>query len=285
MRNNPGAGLISNLDELPFLARDLVLNCDYSVYRDHCMSSTRGCPYTCSFCGDKRLWGGKVRRHSVDNIITELEHLKDTYEVNLVDFVDGTFTFDRKYLQTFCNAIINHNLDIKWRCTARYDNLDEDLLKLMKQANCVGLYFGLESGSDRVLRAIDKKITVAEIIKVSNMVHDSGIFTATSVIMGLPYETKEDMEETLKLMKKVKTDVFDVNSYIPLPGTPLYDSMSEEDKKNIDWRKVAMKSLDNYFSKTMSQDEFKRYLFEAYEIANSAWKKLLHLTPDSPGQT
>lgn len=285
VRNNPGAGLISNLDELPFLARDLVLNCDYSVYRDHCMSSTRGCPYTCSFCGDKRLWGGKVRRHSVDNIITELEHLKDTYEVNLVDFVDGTFTFDRKYLQTFCNAIINHNLDIKWRCTARYDNLDEDLLKLMKQANCVGLYFGLESGSDRVLRAIDKKITVAEIIKVSNMVHDSGIFTATSVIMGLPYETKEDMEETLKLMKKVKTDVFDVNSYIPLPGTPLYDSMSEEDKKNIDWRKVAMKSLDNYFSKTMSQDEFKRYLFEAYEIANSAWKKLLHLTPDSPGQT
>jgi radical SAM superfamily enzyme YgiQ (UPF0313 family) len=275
VRNNPGVDFLHNLDELPFLARDLVLNCDYNIYRVHCISSARGCPYTCSFCADRRLWGGRVRRRSVDNVIEELKLLEDTYKVDFVDFDDGTFTFDRKYLDTFCHKLLSQNLNINWRCTARYDNLDEYLLKLMKRANCSGLYFGLESGSDRVLKAIDKKTTVEQIIRVSEMVYDSGIFTATSVIMGLPYETKEDMEATLKLMKRVKTSILDVNSYTPLPGTPLWDSMSEEDKKNIDWRKVALKSLDNYFSKTMSADDFRSYLSQAYEIAHDVWEKIL----------
>ena len=216
-----------------------------------------------------------MRRRSVDNVIEELKLLKDTYELNFVDFIDGTFTFDRNYLQAFCNAMIDHELKINWRCTARYDNLDEDLLKLMKRANCSGLYFGLESGSNRVLKAVDKKITVEEIIKVSKMVSNSRILSAHSVLLGLPGEAKEDMEKTLKLMKHIKSDIFDVNSYVPLPGTPLYDAMSEEDKRNIDWRKVSLKSFGNYFSKNMSHDDFNSYLYEAYEIANNVRKKTL----------
>ena len=275
VQHNPSVNMFTNLDELPFIARDLVLNCDYDLYRVHCISTARGCPYTCSFCADRRLWGGKVRRRSVDNVIEEMRLLKDKYKIDSVDFVDGTFTYDRGYLQTFCDIIINHKLNIKWRCTARYDNLNEDLLLLMKQANCSGLYFGLESGSERVLKAIDKKITVEEIIKVSEMVYNSGIPSVTSIVLGLPEEKKEDIEETLKLMKKVKTDILDVNSYVPLPGTRLYDSMSEEEKKNIDWRKVAFKSFDNYFSKNISRDDFRRYVSEAYEIANNVRRETL----------
>lgn len=275
VKNNPSVNLLNNLDELPFLARNLVLNCDYNVYRVHAISTARGCPYTCSFCADGRFWGRKIRRRSVDNVIEELRLLKDTYTIDAVDFVDGTFTFDRKYLQTLCNAMINHKLNIKWRCTARYDNLDEDLLQLMKQANCSALYLGLESGSDRVLKDIDKKITIEEIIKASKIIYNSGIPSVTSVLLGLPDEGKEDIEETLKLMKKFKTDFFDVNSYVPLAGTPLYDSMSEEDKKNIDWRKVGYKSWENHFSKHISHDEFNRYQSEAYEIANNIRKRSL----------
>lgn len=269
IRSNPGVDLLSNLDELPFLARDLVMNCDYSIYRDHCMSTARGCPYTCSFCADRKLWGGVVRRRSMDNVFEELRLLKDTYDINQVDFVDGTFTFDKEYLQTFCNTMIGQKLNIRWRCTARYDNLNEDLIKLMKLANCSGLYFGLESGSERILRAIGKKMGIEEIISVSEMVYDSGIFSATSILLGLPDETREDLEATLKLMKRVKTDLFDVNSYVPLPGSPLFDSMSEEERENIDWGKVAWKSFDNYFLKSMSRDDFNKYLSEAYEIANN----------------
>jgi radical SAM superfamily enzyme YgiQ (UPF0313 family) len=145
----------------------------------------------------------------------------------------------------------------------------------MKQANCTGLYLGLESGSNRILKGIGKKETVEKIIKASEMLYDSGITSVTSVMLGLPDESNEDIEETLRLMKEFKTDFFDVNSYLPLAGTPLYDSMSAEDKKNIDWGKVGYKSFDNYFSKNISRDDFKRYKSEAYEIANTIRKKSL----------
>ena len=275
VRNNPGVNLISNLDELPFPARDLVLNCDYDAYRAHSISTARGCPYTCAFCADRSLWGGKVRRRSVDNVIEELRLLKDSYKVKYVEIVDGTFTYDRKYLRAFCNAVIDRKLGIEWRCTARYDNLDEGLLQLMKQADCGGLYLGLESGSDRVLNSIDKKTTVEQNIRVSEMIYKSGIPSATAILLGLPAESREDMDETLKLMKKVKTDIFDINSYMPLPGTRLYDSMSEEARRGIDWRKVGLKSFDNYFSENVSHDELKRYLVEAYDIANRVRRKTI----------
>jgi len=202
-----------------------------------------------------------------------LRLLKEQYKAVSVDFVDGTFTYDRKYLETFCQTLINDRLDIKWGCTARYDNLDEDLLKLMKQAKCTGLYFGLESGSDRILKSVDKKLTVENMIKVSKMVHDSGITCISSVLLGLPDETKKDIEATLKLMKTFKTDFFDVNSFAPLPGSTLGDLVSEEERKNIDWGKVAFKSYDNYFLKAMSKEEFRQNQMKAYQISDRVRRK------------
>lgn len=273
VRSNPGVNPISNLDELPFLARDLVINCDYNIYRNHNISTTRGCPYTCSFCADRRFWDGKVRRRSVENVIQEIKLLKKQYRVDSIDFVDGTFTYDRKYLETFCRTLIAERLDINWGCTARYDNIDEDLLKLMKQSNCYGLYFGLESGSERVLKSMDKKLTLENVMKVSEMVRDSGIMCISSVILGLPDETKEDIDKTIDLMKIFKTDFFDVNSYIPLPGSRLGDSLSEGEKVKIDWGKVAYKSYDNYFSNAMSEDDFRKSQLEAYRIADNVRRK------------
>jgi radical SAM superfamily enzyme YgiQ (UPF0313 family) len=274
-QNNPGVPLITNLDALPFLSRDLVLNCDYDFYRVHCLTTTRGCPYPCSFCADKNLWGGKVRRRSINNVIEELKLIENTYKVEFVYLDDGTFTYDKTYLKDFCRTMISEGMKIKWKCTARYDNLDEALLNLMKQANCCGLLFGLESGSDRVLQAIKKLTTVNQIVRVSEMVHDSGIPSLTSVLLGLPNESKEDMEETLKLMRTIKTDIFDVNSYVPLPGSPLWNSMAEADKNTVDWRKSGYKSFENYFSKSVSRDDLKIYLSMAYEIADNVRKQTL----------
>ena len=275
VQKNPGVPLITNLDSLPFLARDLVLNCDYDFYREHCLTTTRGCPYPCSFCADKNLWGGKVRRRSVNNVIKELKLIENSYKVNFVDFDDGTFTYDKNYLKDFCNTMISEKVKIQWRCTARYDNLDKALLQLMKQANCCGLYFGLESGSNRILQAINKNTTVSQITQVSEMVYDSGIPSITSVLLGIPDESKEDMEETLKLMQNIKTDIFDVNSYVPLPGSPLWNAMDEKDKNAIDWRKSAYKSFENYFSKSVSRADLRMCLSKAYEIANNVQTQTL----------
>ncbi len=273
LHNNPGVELIGNLDELPFPARDLVLNCDYDIYRTHTMSSTRGCPYSCVFCAEKKLWGGKVRRRSVDSIVAELKSIKDTYSINVVNFVDGTFTYDREYLQIFCNKLINEDPNITWGCTARYDNLDEELLQLMKRSGCYGLYLGLESGSNRMLKAMGKKETIEEISRASEMIYRSGLTSITSILLGLPFEEKEDIEQTLELLQNFRTDFLDVNTYTPLAGTTLYDDLSEEEKKNINWRKVAYKSYSNYFSKNLTREEFQKYQAEAYKIADRLRKK------------
>jgi anaerobic magnesium-protoporphyrin IX monomethyl ester cyclase len=276
IKSNARTNPVADLDELPFLARDLVLNCDYGTYRIHSIYTSRGCPYTCAFCSDRGFWGGKVRRRSVSNVIEELKLIKNTYhKIDYIDIVDGTFTFDRKYLNAFCNAMINEEIDLKWRCTARYDNLDTGILKLMKQAGCSGLYLGAETGSNRLLKSVDKKITTRDILRVSQMVYESGILSATAILLGLPDENKKDAEETLNLMRKVKTDILDVNSYVPLPGTELFALTGEEDKRNIDWLKVGYKSYDNYFSKKMSRSEFNKYRAEAYKIANSLQRKTI----------
>jgi len=275
IKNTPPIKMIENLDDLPFLARDLVLNCDYNRYKAHVMTTARGCPYTCTFCADRGLWGGKVRRRSVENVIEEISLIKNNYKISSIEIVDGTFTYDKKYVKAFCKSLIENKLNVSWRCTARYDNLDEELLQIMKQANCSGLYIGLESGSDRVLHVIDKKTTVEQIIRANKMVYDSGIPCAISILLGMPEETKEDLEKTLELMKKVRTDIFDINSYIPLAGTSLYDSMSEEERNSIDWRKTGFKSPNNDFIKTVSQEDFQKYMTEAYEIANKVRNKTI----------
>ncbi len=275
VKNNPAPAPLASLDEMPFPARDLVLNCDYDFYRLHAVTTTRGCPYTCTFCADRRLWGGKVRRRSAANVIGELRLLKSTYQISYVDIVDGTFTFDRKYLQAFCNALLDEKLDIKWRCTARYDNLDPEILALMRKSGCTGLYFGLESGSDRILKAVDKKITTADIVRVSRMVRDAGILSETSVLLGLPDETTEDIEATLSLMRVIKTDQYDVNSFIPLPGTVIWDAMSDGERQAIDWLKVGYKSYDNYFSKRLTREEFAACRREAYRIADKVLRRTI----------
>ncbi len=275
VRYTPSPPLIGNLDELPPLARDLVMNSDYELYPVHNISTARGCPYTCSFCSDRSLWGGKVRRRSLDSVIEEMKFLKDTYTIRSIDITDGTFTYDRKYLKEFCERLISLDLGVPWRCTARYDNMDEELIKLVKRSNCAGLYFGLESGSERILQSTDKKTTLEQIISVNKMIHDNDIYTINSVIMGLPDETEEDMQETLRIMREIHTDFFDVSNYTPLPGTPLYDAMSEEEQDSLDYLKLGFKSYNNYFAKRVPQEKFYKYLYEAREIDDAAIQKAL----------
>jgi len=273
VHHSPPAPMVEDLDSLPFAARDLVIDCDYDKYRAHCLVTARGCPYNCSFCADKGIWRGKVRRRSVENVMDELDLLARTYRAEVVDILDGTFTYDRKYVERFCREITRRNLKVAWGCTARYDNLDPDLLRLMKQANCGGLFFGLESGSDRILKAVDKKTNVEQIIAVADMVRDAGITCITSVVVGLPGESKTDTEATLRVMERVHTDIFDVNSYVPLPGSRLHQLTSEAELKNIDWEKVAYKSLENHFSKDISHADLRKYLLEAYQIADDVRKR------------
>ncbi len=271
--HNTKADSVNHLDALPIPDRSLVLDCDFNKHRGHYMTTARGCPYTCLFCSDRKLWNNKVRRRTIGNVINEIKYLHQNYDFDYIDFTDGTFTYDKAYVESFCNALIDLNIDVKWRCTARYNNINEEMLKLLKKANCKGLYFGLESGSKRILKAYSKNITIEDILHTSNLVYNSGIAMVTSVMIGLPQETAEDIECTLNLMKKIKTHIFDINSYVPLPGTVLYDNMDQDKVNNIDWKKTGYKSYTNFFSDEISQEEHQKYLHRAYEIAEETLSK------------
>ncbi len=273
--HNPAAAPIADLDSLPFMARDSVINCDYEKHQGHYFFTARGCPYSCSFCTDKKLWSGTVRRRSLEKVIDELMMLKENYKIKMINIVDGTFTYDKRYFLSFCDRFVKNEIHLPWRCMARYDNMDREVLASLKEAGCRGLYFGLESGSDRILKAMNKKITLNMILEKSEMVHDAGIHSVASILLGTPDETREDIESTIRIMKKIKVDFFDVNNYAPLPGTPYYDNMSVEERQKIDWKKIGFKSFDNHFSNNLSHEEFKRYLMEAYEIANDTMRKTL----------
>jgi anaerobic magnesium-protoporphyrin IX monomethyl ester cyclase len=266
---NDTSELIQNLDDLPMPSRESVINCDFNSYRAHFLSTARGCPYTCSFCSDKKLWHSTVRRRSIESCIEEMTYLLRNFSVTFIDITDGTFTYDREYVYEFCRSIIKNDIDVRWRCTARYDNIDKDMLAIMKKANCVGMYFGLESGSESVLRSMKKQITVERIVEATNMVRDSGIKSVASVLLGLPDETCQDMENTIDLMTKIHVDIFDVNSYVPLPGTALYEKMTDSEQKNINWMDTAFKGINISFNKQVSNDELATYTTAAYSIAET----------------
>jgi anaerobic magnesium-protoporphyrin IX monomethyl ester cyclase len=265
---NPNASQISFLDTLPFPARDSIIDANYKRYRIHMMSTARGCPNHCNFCADRSLWGGKVRRRSVENVLNEIKELKRIHpNLKFLDFTDGTFNFDRTFLESFCKRMIEENIGIQWRCTARYDNLDDEILSLMKKAGCFALYLGMESGSGRILEITEKNIHTAEIVEKSRLIRKRGIVSVASVIFGIPGEMKDDVDKTLSFMRKLKVDLFDVNSYVPLPGTPFYDLLDEDQKRNIDWSRAAFKSLENYFNEAISKEEMKHAIIESYQIA------------------
>jgi radical SAM superfamily enzyme YgiQ (UPF0313 family) len=276
IRANPNSTQISSLDALPFPARDSVIDADYRRYRIHMMSTARGCPNRCTFCADRRLWHGKVRRRSVENVLEEIKELIRTYpNLQFLDFTDGTFTYDRTFVEGFCQRMIEENTDVQWRCTARYDDLDSQILSLMKKAGCFALYLGVESGSERILEMTGRNLHVAEMVEKSKLIQDAGIISMASVMFGIPGEKKDDVDKTLALMRKLKVDLFDVNSYIPLPGTPLYDLLGREEKENIDWSKTAVKSLENYFNEAISLGDLKQALLDGYQIATKKKKHFI----------
>jgi radical SAM superfamily enzyme YgiQ (UPF0313 family) len=139
----------------------------------------------------------------------------------------------------------------------------------MKKANCSGLYLGLESGSQKILNSIEKKTTVEDIIKTSEIIHQSGIMSVTAILLGLPQEEAQDIEDTLNLMNRIKTSIFDINNFVPLPGTPLYEG------QHVDWKKVGFKSFENHFTKNISKDALRGYINRAYEIAQKTLRDFI----------
>jgi anaerobic magnesium-protoporphyrin IX monomethyl ester cyclase len=227
---NPDREYIEDLDSLPFPARHLWPMDRLREYEDILyLATSRGCVYWCEFCTTVRMHGRKYRIRSPKNVADELEFLHKTYGVSKFTFCDDAFTVDQPRTEELCNEIKKRGLKIEWNCGTRVDMLTKDLLVKMKEAGCISVWFGVESGSQQVLDAMKKGITPELTTKVLGWVRELGLKPIPNVILGFPGETKESAWKTIKFVEKISPgEVGFYNIATPFPGTPMYDLVKEK---------------------------------------------------------
>ncbi len=224
---------IRDLDRIPFPAYTQILFDDYSVIP---IISSRGCPYQCAFCDVSPFWGRDNRKRSLDNVSVELELLIGKYGQQRIEFVDDTFTIDKDRVLRFCRLVRQKGWNLSWSCFARVDTIDEEMMENMALSGCVLVFFGLESGSDRVLKRIGKSIASEEAKRV--VTRAARYFDVMiSFIWGFPFETMEDFSGTLDSFRALSG--ISATSYLfalnPFPMSRLYREYGHAIEFDRDW--------------------------------------------------
>ena len=242
---NPEAPLIQDLDELPFPALNLLPMDKYRLLdmdtHMTTMITTRGCPMQCSFCSSAAMHGKKIRERSIENIVDEIEYLKTNYDIDTIAFMDDTFTLKKRKVMAICDEILKRNIEIMWGCTSRVDTLDEKLLKKMKEAGCITIFIGVESADQQQLDNMCKNTTIAKIENAFKIARKLKIRTIASVALGMPGDTKEIMNTTVKFVHKLKPNYAIYSLATPYPGTRFYKEAFEKNLIKIkDWSKYTL---------------------------------------------
>jgi radical SAM superfamily enzyme YgiQ (UPF0313 family) len=219
IETNQPRELIQNLDSLPFP------NYDHSTRRieTYPIFSSRGCPNNCIFCC--RILGNRIRVRSPKNVIDEIKHALSKFRPKIVDFADEVFTFPKERAIAVCDLMISEGLNkaIKWTAQSRVTGVDQELFDKMKEAGCVNIDFGIESGNPDTLRRIKKGITTIAASEAIMAAKKAGLKTGSYFIIGHPFETTETIRDTIQFAAKLNTDTVSFGIMVPYPGTEVYE--------------------------------------------------------------
>jgi len=251
IRENPPRPLIRNLDDVPLPAYDLLPMDKYRVgkFKFGAIITSRGCPYSCIFCSSSLQFGKKWRAHSADRVLEELRILRYEYGRQEIEFMDDTFTLNKKRAITIAEKIVEEGLDISWSASSRVNTFSREVGSAMNRAGAHTVYFGIESGSEQTLRFIDKRITKEQAMDATRAAKECGLRALGSFIIGFPYETEEDIRATIKFSNRVGVDLAQFTIATPYPGTKLWDlAIKENLLLTRNWRKfttvdVVMRNL------------------------------------------
>ncbi|MBN1866087.1 radical SAM protein [Candidatus Sumerlaeota bacterium] len=228
---NPDYPFIENLDDLPFLDVDMLprgVHYFNPVVRRMpymTLSTSRGCPGLCSFCTAPFFYGPRLRARSVDNVIAELAQLS-AKGYREIFFRDETFTFSRSRTQEFCRKLIESHLDLTWVCNARVNTLDLETLETMKRSGCHMVKFGVESGVQEILDRSRKGTRIEQTREVFGWARQAGVETHAHVMLGMPGETEETIETTVRFVLEIDPTTVTFGLCTPYPGTPLFDEVA-----------------------------------------------------------
>jgi len=223
---------IRDLDQIPYPARHLLPMHIYDRTLPYfgarpvdTMNVIRGCPYNCTYCETKKLWGPTCRAFSPPRVVEEIDHLVQNYGSKGIYFVGDVFTINKRRTVEICNLIKKDKMDIEWVCDTRVDLISRELLREMKDAGCRTIWFGVESGSAPILKKLNKGITLQQVIDAFKLCKEEGIQIASSFMLGIPGETVNDMKATFRFAKNLDPDWCQFNMYIAVPGSGLYEEI------------------------------------------------------------
>ncbi len=230
--------------------------------------TSRGCAFTCTFCA-KNMWK-KERRHSPTFVADEIQHCVEDLGITGFRFYDETFTTSRQFVVDFCEELLRRDVRVDWNCFSRVDCIDEELVHLMKAAGCFQLKFGVESGTDKGLELTNKKITREQAVEAIRVTKKAGVETQVSIILGLPGETKKDMQETVRFAKKLNPDLIGFNIFKPIPGSVLFKQLRKKDEILMTrWEDLSIK-VPTYVVKgehtTESMQQMLRFAYYSYYL-------------------
>jgi radical SAM superfamily enzyme YgiQ (UPF0313 family) len=220
-------GFINDLDRLPYPNRDY----HREFYRSSdtaVIITSRGCPFDCFYCSTNQMWGRKWRARSPENIISEMKQVRNRYPtIDCFDFIDDNFLVSRHRIEKMANMLRAEELDIKFGFSTRVEHVDKKLLDILSGAGAKGMFVGVESGSTRVLQLMNRRYTPAEVIDKVAYAESLGIRVTASFMIGLPFESEQDIEGTFKLLREIPASKTQCHIFTPLVGTPCYDKPQE----------------------------------------------------------
>ena len=259
--------LIDDLDLIPFPARHLV---DNSIYRrpdngkvQAVIKVSRGCPHHCFFCLATPVSGSKVRVRSAENIIAEIKECVEKYKIRNFVFWSDIFNFDRDWTLNLCKKIIESGLKITWSSNTRADTMDDEMAHLMYKSGCRLVSIGVESGSQKMLNNIGKRITLDDIRNTVKILKKNKIKIYNYFVIGLPWETEETVEETIKFAIELDSNFISFYTATPLPGTKFfaYAMVNKLVEGNLDFRSA-------YYQPVVKSHELsKERIFELHKQA------------------
>jgi anaerobic magnesium-protoporphyrin IX monomethyl ester cyclase len=281
----PPRPVLKDLDSLPLPAWDLV---DMELYREtwlrHAayfslnMGTTRGCPFKCNWCA-KPIYGNRYNSRSPANVIAEIRFLKELYQIDHIWFCDDIFGLKPGWVSEFAQMMRRENMSIRFKIQSRADLLvEEDTVNALAAAGCENVWIGAESGSQKILDAMDKGITIQQVKEATQLMKAAGIKPSFFIQFGYPGETKEDISQTINMINELLPFEIGISVSYPLPGTMFYDRVKADLKQKTNWTDSDEMALmfRNAFAPTYYK-QLHRYVHQNYHkhLAKNSLLKLI----------
>ena len=248
---NPERSLRKNLDELPIPNRKKIdLDLYLQTWKTHhgfssvTVSTMRGCPYSCHWCS-RGVYGKSYRRRSPQSVVDEINYIKQAYNPDNIWFVDDVFTVSHKWLEEFAFLIEQQQIKVNYECITRADRLNEEVIQLLKQSGCFRVWIGAESGSQKIIDLMDRRVDVKVVQQMIQAAQQAGIQAGTFIMLGYPTETEKDIKQTLQHLKNANPEWFTITITYPIRGTELFEEVEAiSNAHEINWADNTDRDID-----------------------------------------